>query len=104
MLMCPEVDRAFEQLSSRYRRLILLLLKRGAVETVDDAIARTEREGNAEIALVHTHLPKLAEFGYVEWNRDTRALSKGPHFEEIEPLIELIEENHEELPYDRIVL
>lgn len=101
VLLRPELDRVFEQLSHRDRRSVLLLLKRDRIETVEEALAREERR--SEIELTHVHLPKLAESGYIEWDRDRGALSKGPRFDEIEPLLELAESRADELPYaDRL--
>ncbi|WP_345783346.1 DUF7344 domain-containing protein [Natrialbaceae archaeon AArc-T1-2] len=48
--------------------------------------------------LVHSHLPKLAEMGYITWDRNTNEISKGPKWDEIEPLLELIDNHQDELP------
>ena len=50
------------------------------------------------IEMRHTHLPKLVEYGFVEWDRDTHEVVKGPEFDEIEPLLELLDEHDDELP------
>lgn len=92
------VDEMLEFLADHKRRAALLLLKRGAVESESDLLYRGKKETKA--ALVHTHLPKLAEAGYIEWDRESGTIEKGPAFDEIEPLLELIEENAEELPRD----
>jgi len=36
----------------------------------------------------------------VEWDRETGTISRGPRFDEIEPVLELIENHPEELPPD----
>ena len=46
------------------------------------------------------HLPELEAKGLVEYDRDKNIVTKGPHFEEIAPLLELINEHREELPKD----
>jgi len=46
----------------------------------------------------HNHLPKLVEASFVDWNRGENVLRRGPRFDEIAPLIELIIEHREELP------
>lgn len=101
LLMRPGIGRIFENLSHRYRRLILILLKQGAVETQADVMTRSgnERE-ESEIPLIHNHLPRLDEAGYIDWDRDTGAISKGPRFNEVEPLLTLIETHADELPPD----
>ncbi|MEF8936798.1 DUF7344 domain-containing protein [Halovenus amylolytica] len=93
-----QTDRLLETLADRQRRVVLLLLKRGAVENEADLLFRSKDETKA--ALVHNHLPKLEEAGYIEWDRESGTIERGPEFDEIEPLLELIEEHSDELPYD----
>lgn len=49
-------------------------------------------------AMVHVHLPKLERYGCVEWDRRTRDVAKGPNFEDIRPVLELLEAHDDELP------
>jgi hypothetical protein len=101
VLLHPRIGQMFAILQARYRRLILLLLAEGSVESQSDVMFRGSRdEGEPDLELVHTHLPKLAEAGYIRWDRETGEIAKEPRFEEIEPLIELIETHSEELPPD----
>lgn len=101
LLSHPEIDQIFENLSNSHRRLILLLVKQGAVKTETDLMVRGADDSEvAEMALVHNHLPRLDEAGYIEWDRASGELSKGPRFDEIEPLLELIETHADELPAD----
>lgn len=101
VLFQPGMDQILESLASRHRRVILLMLKQGTVRTETDVMVRGRTETNEEeIALTHNHLPKLAEAGYIEWDRDTGEISKGPRFDEIEPLLDLIESHADELPPD----
>ena len=93
-----QTERLLETVADRQRRVVLLLLKRGAVEDEGDLLFRSKDETKA--ALVHNHLPKLEEAGYIEWDRESGTIEKGPEFDEIEPLLELIEEHSEELPQD----
>lgn len=48
----------------------------------------------------HFHLPELEEKGFVDYDRDTHTVTKGPDFEEIKPVLELIDEHRDELPDD----
>jgi len=40
----------------------------------------------------HRHLPKLVDYGLIEWHTDTQEIVTGPQFEEIRPLLECIDE------------
>lgn len=44
------------------------------------------------VRMYHVHLPKLVEYGYVEWDRDADAVSKGTEFDAIRHLLEMIDE------------
>lgn len=99
VLLAPEMDRILDALGKRDRRRLLVMLRRGEVDSVSDVIVRgSEDVREVKLRLVHTHLPRLEENGYIEWDRETGTISKGPQFEEIEPLLELIETHADELP------
>lgn len=99
ILLRSGIDDVFDSLRSRRRRLVLLLLKQGTVETEADLVLRGDEEAeSAEIDLRHNHLPKLADAGYIDWDPDSGEITKGPRFDEIEPLVELIENHADELP------
>lgn len=94
-----DADRVFGALRQRQRRLVLLGLSAGEIESEDDLPGP---DGSREaVELVHEHLPKLEAFGYVRWDRETGAISRGPAFGEIEPVIELIEGDAPDLLPDR---
>ncbi|ELY68477.1 hypothetical protein C489_07240 [Natrinema versiforme JCM 10478] len=48
----------------------------------------------------HVHLPKLDEFGFVDWNPEANTVEAGVRFEEIRPALELLRNNRETLPVD----
>lgn len=101
ILLAPEMDRILDALCDRQRRLLLLTLGRDGEGTVADMMMRGENDaGDVETELMHSHLPKLEGAGYIEWDRDTGEISKGPCFEEIRPLLDLIERHAHELPPD----
>lgn len=94
-------DRVLDVLSHRQRRLILFMLARGEPVTESGLQVRGSDDARrGENAVRHIHLPKLAEAGYVDWDRDTGAITKGPRYDEVEPLLELIENHSDELPPD----
>ncbi|WP_243645299.1 hypothetical protein [Natrarchaeobius chitinivorans] len=45
----------------------------------------------------HVHLPKLADYGFIEWSHGTDRVERGPRFDEIEPTLELLAAHHEGL-------
>lgn len=40
----------------------------------------------------HVHLPKLATYEFIEWYQDDCLVTKGARFDEVEPVLELIED------------
>jgi hypothetical protein len=94
------VDRVLDALSAHHRRLILLELRAGRAEHVTDVLLREGDEDTALLELEHNHLPRLTEAGYVEWDRETGALSRGPNFSEVAPVLALLEDHADELPPD----
>ncbi|MEF8785720.1 MAG: hypothetical protein V5A45_07270 [Haloarculaceae archaeon] len=55
-----------------------------------------------QVSLDHIHLPKLADMGFIEWDRESGDLSKGPNWEEITPLLNLIQNDQGELSEGRV--
>ena len=48
------------------------------------------------LRLYYVHLPKLADYGFIEWDRDAHVVTKGPRFDEMKPLLELLIDQQEE--------
>ena len=92
------LDRALEIVSDRHRRLVLLELRAGRVGDVSDVLLRGGDSERERTALEHQHLPKLADAGYVEWDRETGHLERGPNFGEVEPLVDLLARHADDLP------
>jgi predicted transcriptional regulator len=85
------------------RKLLIALLEHNPQDDSPVIIADSENESDAVERLVsmqHVHLPKLAEYGFIEWDEDTHEVMKGPNFDEIRPLIELLDDHKDELPDD----
>lgn len=83
------------------RNLLLALLEHNPQDDTPVVAAHPEREADAIKRLVkmrHVHLPKLVEHGFIEWNEETHEVTKGPNFDEIRPLLELLDDHRDELP------
>jgi hypothetical protein len=88
-------DNAFNALANEDRRSFLLDLlesnpQDADVESSTRGSVLTEAEQRAQTEMYHVHLPKLEEYGYIEWDEDTNEVIKGPQFEEIRPLLEFM--------------
>ena len=94
------IDRHFEVLASEKRRTVLFeVLERGVVDR--RSVARDDWGSRSDwpeaVELHHVHLPKLEEAGLIDWNRATDEITRGPQFDEIEPLLSVLAENRAEL-------
>lgn len=116
-------DDAFDALANEYRRRVLVELldadrKRVSALTgvsreiaaADGDLLRKHLSGartvpGADEDLLrahHVHLPKLDDYGFVEWYRAERVVTTGPRFDEIRPLLEFVADRREADPPDRI--
>jgi hypothetical protein len=86
------------------RRLLIALLEHNPIDEEDDVpVVIVDTDADAEIVellveMRHTHLPKLEEYGFIRWNRDSHEVVKGPRFDEIRPLLQLLADHEDELP------
>lgn len=116
-----DVSTVFNLLAEAYRRRVLgLLYEADSVEIPDDlrkrgpidespsgegpVIQQQNFDGTSsrqvEIQLNHNHLPKLENEEYIEWDRDTGTVSRGPKFDEIEPVVGTLLANADKFPGD----
>lgn len=97
-----EFDDALDALAHVQRRKLLLsLLEHNPQDDSHVVIGDTESEKEALESLTtmnHVHLPKLVEYGFIEWDRECNEVTKGPDFVEIRPLLELLDDHADELP------
>ncbi|RQG89359.1 ArsR family transcriptional regulator [Natrarchaeobius chitinivorans] len=100
------MDTILNVLENQYRRRVLVALLEHNPQDADDPkipsdikLADEDLE-TLRIHMTHTHLPKLEESGFIEWDRDTNSIRKGPKFDEIRPLLELMQNHADELPDD----
>jgi hypothetical protein len=94
-----------DMLRNPHRRRILLAVSdhnpRDEDEFTPDNVAADDDDlDQLKTQLQHTHLSKLADKGYIEWNLDTETIRRGPNFEEIAPLLTLMVNHADELPDD----
>ena len=94
--MPPITDKLFEALANEHRRRILFSLADDptpmALDSPPDA---GDSETMVRAAQYHTHLPKLADYGFVRWAPEENVVEEGAQFEEIKPILELLEEYRE---------
>lgn len=98
------VDEMMDALADVQRRKLLsALLDHNPQDDSPVVVADSDSESGAVERLVtmnHVHLPKLADYGFIEWDKECHEVKKGPNFEEIRPLLELLGEHEDELPAD----
>jgi hypothetical protein len=96
------LDVALDVLASGSRRRLLLdLSHRERLDVGDriDVIADGSGvDADLRQTLYHVHLPKLSRLGYVRWDRTEEVVTRGPAFESIVPLLDLLSANRENLP------
>ncbi|MFD1644529.1 helix-turn-helix domain-containing protein [Haloarchaeobius litoreus] len=96
------LDRALESLAAEDRRRLLDELVerdgRSAVQLPDDLATAGEDEAAMHLRMRHIHLPKLAEAGFVDWDRERHTVRPGPCFDDVEPLLRLLRDHADELP------
>ena len=93
-----------DALSDSYRRqLLVALLHHNPQDDQDpdplDVVDASENDiERLRTEIVHQHLPKLDDMGVIEWDRSTQKISRGPNWDDIAPLLQLIEDHKDELP------
>ena len=99
------MDDCFDALANIHRRRVLIALLDNNPQRDDVAVPEDVHDGEKalealQIELYHIHLPRLEEAGFIHWNPDTHEVVKGPRFDKIRPLLELIRDHADELPDD----
>ncbi len=87
--------------NSHRRRLLRTLIDDSAPNTPTVSPNAVETDGgDREYAIVlhHVHLPQLEDHGIITWNQATGEVTKGPQFDEIEPLLAAVTKNHSTQP------
>ncbi|WP_435174543.1 DUF7504 family protein [Halorussus sp. AFM4] len=88
----PSVSDCFEAVADPRRRSVLADLTDRGSAAVEDLTERAARRtgsdaGRVATALRHVHLPKLADFGVVAYDRERGRVEPGAHIDRIEPYL-----------------
>lgn len=98
------LDTTFDVLADRSRRRLLVTLLEDDPQNTEAGLVPVDTSGgnvsDLKIKMRHHHPPKLEEVGFIEWDRNTNEVWKGPRFDEIRPLLELLSDHADELPDD----
>ncbi|WP_265108877.1 DUF7344 domain-containing protein [Halosolutus halophilus] len=113
------IDDIFDALADRHRRRLLVGLLYDDPQYVAElsGVSREIADANEELLhrhlsssrkiagadeellrIHHVHLPRLAAYGLIEWDRDGHVVTKGPRFDEVRPLLELLDGHRDDLP------
>lgn len=97
------IDQALSALSKTPRRCVLLALKEDSPrqqETFEtgEITPNTPESETIRIELYHRHLPRLDETDYIDWDEDSGRIRRGEDFEEVRPLLELLDDHPDKLP------
>ncbi len=92
------IDSMMDALGKPTRRVVLTTLSGDNAEISLAALERRMNDENVRVQLVHTDLPKLADAEYITWDSDSRTVSKGPRFFEVEPLVQFLNERNAKFP------
>ncbi|WP_276260591.1 ArsR family transcriptional regulator [Haloglomus litoreum] len=93
-----------EALPDPYRRQLLVALLQHNPQEDDDpdplnVVADPDEDRQLlQTAMTHKHLPKPEEIGFIEWDRDKNRIRIGPRWDDIAPLLRLIQDHQNELP------
>ncbi|NIB97999.1 hypothetical protein G9C83_00010 [Halobacterium sp. R2-5] len=69
-------------------------------ELLDSLLADSPPDGatngvavDVDVSMHHVHLPKLVDYGLVEWDEETDRVTRGANFEDAAEILELLDEN-----------
>lgn len=101
----PSLDTIFDALADEHRRRLLVTLLERDPEDENLRVPEDVASGDAdhesfEIQLIHVHLPKLDDWGFVDWNRRTDEVRRGPRFGEVRQVLELVRDHPDHLPHE----
>lgn len=97
--MATSLNNMFRAMADPNRRhLLMALLEQDprsdiALDPVNDVWLSDVDTEYLTIEMDHIHLPMLEESGLIDWDRDTHAVEKGEHFDEIRPFLSYLKAN-----------
>jgi len=96
-------DIVFKQLVAEPRRQIIVSLLATPAEQALSVVELSRSmdgvpEEQFEITLRHSHLPQLAETGYIAWDKDRGLIERGQQFDEIAAVVESLLDAQAGLP------
>jgi hypothetical protein len=96
------VDEVLNALAHIQRRKLLTALLTHNPQKDESATIDSDESEDEELAQLiqmrHVHLPKLEDYGFINWDQNNNEVSKGPNFDKIRPVLELLTNHEEELP------
>lgn len=95
-------DAALDALGHVQRRELLFALLDRDAQDGSPVVPADSIEGDDTpehlVAVDRVHLPKLVDYGFVDWNRETDEVTTGAEFDGIVPLLRLLSDHEDELP------
>ena len=95
--MVQQTDEMFDVLADQKRRTLLFALLETSPH-IDAPINHDSPPDASRVEYQHRHLPKLDDCGFIEWTPGINEVERGPQFDEIAPLLELLDAHGETLP------
>ena len=97
------LDTAFEALSDPTRRHVLTEVMANSPLDIEQVLGELPAAVGSESAAPavtahHVHVPKLADAEFIEWDRESGVIRRGPRFHDIEPVLTVLDENDGKLP------
>lgn len=90
------LDQVYKALSHPARRRLLLAIQEENPRTLEEIAAMQtwpeRQKQEAIVTLHHTHLPHLANNGFIKWDPESNTVKKGPQFAELCPHLKVLRE------------
>ncbi|QLH80630.1 transcriptional regulator [Halosimplex pelagicum] len=100
----PAADRIFDALRTYHRRRLLRLLAERREDELPldlrETVPKRDDERTYLTRMTHQHLPKLADYGYVDYDREHERIEPGARFDEVTAVVELLLDDRRRLPME----